>query len=162
MTRLGLGAKPPEDLKEWGLKRQKLSSNDELRRKLLGKDYAKLRGIGGHDRMQHRDDGSPLAVGSKPRPQPVKRGLEGDSSDEEGGRASLGRNKVKKSVEVIETNSDDEVEAEAKDTKELRSGRQELLKSSRRANNYLDEVLSQKKEKKHRSKRKKAKGDKKT
>ena len=112
--------------------------------------------------MQHRDDGSPLAVGSKPRPQPVKRGLEGDSSDEEGGRASLGRNKVKKSVEVIETNSDDEVEAEAKDTKELRSGRQELLKSSRRANNYLDEVLSQKKEKKHRSKRKKAKGDKKT
>ncbi|KAL8842968.1 MAG: hypothetical protein Q9176_002271 [Flavoplaca citrina] len=159
---LGLGAEPPEDLKEWDLKRQKLSSNDELRKKLLGKDYAKLRCTSGHDRMQHRDAGSPLAVGSKPRPPPVKRGLEGDSSDEEGGRASLGRKKVKKPAEVIETNSDDEVEAEAKDQKELRSGRQELLKISRRANNYLDEVLSQKKEKKQKSKRKKAKGDKQT
>ncbi|KAL9633596.1 MAG: hypothetical protein Q9204_003332 [Flavoplaca sp. TL-2023a] len=159
---LGLGAKPPEDLREWDLKRQKLSSNDELRRKLLGKDYAKLRGTNGHDRMQHRDAGYPLAVGSKPRPPPVKRGLEGDSSDEEDGRASLGRKKVKKPAEVIETNSDDEIEAEAKDTKEFRSGRQEPLKNSRRANNYLDEVLSQKKEKKYKSKRKKAKGDKQT
>ncbi|KAL9037475.1 MAG: hypothetical protein Q9180_003694, partial [Flavoplaca navasiana] len=61
------------------------------------------------------------------------------------------------------TNNDDEVEAEeAKDKKELRSGRQEPLKNSRRANNYLDEVLSKKKEKKHKSKRKKAKGDKQT
>lgn len=139
-----------------------MSSNDELRRQLLGKNYAKLRGTSGHDRMQHRDAGSPLAVGSKPRPTPVKRGLEGDSSDEEGGRASLGRKKVKKPAEVIETNNDDEFEAEAKDKKDLRSGREEPLKNTRRANNYLDEVLSLKKEKQRKSKRKKAKMNKQT
>ncbi|KAL8852966.1 MAG: hypothetical protein Q9221_002216 [Calogaya cf. arnoldii] len=153
---LGLGAKIPEDLKDWDLKRQKLSSNDQLRRQLLGKDHAKLRVKGGHERPAHRDAGPPLLVGSKPRPAPAKRGLGDNSSDDEGGRASLGRKKVKRPAEAIEPEKDESLE-DAVNVEEPRNERQDTLKRSKKANNYLDEILSQKKQKKHKSKKKKGK-----
>ncbi|KAL8659802.1 MAG: hypothetical protein Q9226_000230 [Calogaya cf. arnoldii] len=147
---LGLGAKIPEDLKDWHLKRQKLSSNDQLRRQLLGKDYAKLRVKGGQERTALRDAGPPQLVGSKPRPTPVKRGLGDDSSDDEGGRASLGRKKVKKPKK-------DESLEDTVTKEEPKNERQDTLKRSKKANNYLDEVLSQRNQKKHKSKKKKEK-----
>ncbi|KAL8750602.1 MAG: hypothetical protein Q9199_006962 [Rusavskia elegans] len=154
---LGLGAKLPEDLKDWDLKRQKLSSNDQLRRQLLGKDHAKLRSKDSHDRTALRDAEPPLSIGSKPRPTPVKRGLEDENSDAEGGRASLGRKKVKKPAEAAGPEKDKCIE-DAVNKEEPGNERQATLKHSKKANNYLDEVLSKRKEKQHKAKKKKEKG----
>ncbi|KAL8673114.1 MAG: hypothetical protein Q9168_002446 [Polycauliona sp. 1 TL-2023] len=156
---LGLGAKIPENLKDWDLKRPKLSSNDQLRRQLLGKDHAKLGVKGGFQQTALNDAGPSLQVGSKPRPRPVKRGLEDDSSDEEGGRASLGRKKVKKPAEDIETEQADHVGGGTKIKEERRDEQHGTEKPSGRARNYLDEVLSQNREKKRKSRRKKEKKD---
>ncbi|KAL8995375.1 MAG: hypothetical protein Q9169_004883 [Polycauliona sp. 2 TL-2023] len=152
---LGLGAKLPDNPKDWDLKRQTLSSNDQLRRQLLGQDHAKLRARGGYEKPALTHVGPPTLVGSKPRPTTVKRGLEHDSSDEEGGRASLGRKKAKKPAEVIKPEQAQSVEEDIKNIEDGRNERQGTGKHPARAKNYLDEVLSQKREKKRKSKRKK-------
>ncbi|KAI4219062.1 MAG: hypothetical protein L6R36_008585 [Xanthoria steineri] len=157
-TRLGLGAKPPEDLKDWDLKRQKWSSNDQLRRQLLGKDHGKLRSEGGDRRTVRRDAGPLPLLGSKPRPAPIKRGLEDDGSDDEGGRASLGRKKVKTPAEAAEPEKAASVQADVMNNEEPGDERQATVKHSKKANNYLDEVLSQRKGRKHKAKKKKGEG----
>lgn len=148
-----MGAKVPEDGE---LKRQKLTSDDLLRRQLLGKDYAKkLRDKDGHRQGDHRSVGATLLVGSKPRPALGKRKADG-SSDEEGGRSSLG--KKKKHHEHTKTGKDRDAEAEvgeeAMDHEDIRRERLEAAKQSKKPTNYLDEVLSRKSEKKHKSKKK--------
>ncbi|KAL8861532.1 MAG: hypothetical protein Q9178_002056 [Gyalolechia marmorata] len=151
---LGLGAKP-EDVKDWDLKKQRMSSNDLLRRQLLGNNHAKSRLKGGHEWMDRRDGGPPLPVGSKPRPTPVNRALENDSSDDGGGRASLGRKKRKKPAGPIEPQKDEQIEADAMNNEEPRNERQDPMEYSKRANNYLDEVLSQRRQKKQKTKKEK-------
>ncbi len=130
-----------------------MSSNDLLRRQLLGKDHAKSRLKGGHEWMDRRDGGPPLPVGSKPRPTPVNRALENDSSDDGGGRASLGRKKRKKPAEPIEPQNDERIEGDAMNNEEPGNERQDPMKHSKRANNYLDEVLSQRRQKKQKTKK---------
>lgn len=139
------------------MKRQKWSSNDQLRRQLLGKDHGKLRNEGGDRRTVHRDAGPLPLLGSKPRPAPIKRGLEDDGSDDEGGRASLGRKKVKTPSEATELEKAASVEADARKKEEPRDEGQATVKHSKKANNYLDEVLSQRKGRKHKAKKKKGK-----
>ncbi|KAL8918823.1 MAG: hypothetical protein Q9172_005257 [Xanthocarpia lactea] len=151
---LGLGAKP-EEVKDWDLKKQRMSSNDLLPRQLLGNDHAKLRLKGGHERMNRSGDGPPLPVGSKPRPTPVNRALENDSSDDGGGRASLGRKKRRKPAEQIEPQKDEQIEADAMNNEKPRNERQDPVEYSKRANNYLDEVLSQRRQKKQKTKKEK-------
>ncbi|KAL8745688.1 MAG: hypothetical protein Q9184_007842 [Pyrenodesmia sp. 2 TL-2023] len=152
---LGLGAKVPDDLKDGDMKRQKLTSNDLLRRQLLGKDHAKARSQGGHRHADQKAPGATLPVGSKPRPAALKRKAD-DSSEDEGGRSSLGKRKHLKYISTGKSGGEgSELVAEAMDHKDKRRERPEVIKSSRRSTNYLDEVLSQKNEKKHKSKKKK-------
>ncbi|KAL8697564.1 MAG: hypothetical protein Q9224_002252 [Gallowayella concinna] len=148
---LGLGAKVPTDLKYGDVKRQKMSSNDLLRRQLLGKDHARLQNKGDHGQGGQRIVERSLVIGSKPRPIPVKRKGESESSGDEGGRSSLGKKKRKKWVEIVDS---EEMEGADADMVKDEESPRELVKKEKKANNYLDEVLSQKKEKKPKKKKK--------
>ncbi|KAL8872612.1 MAG: hypothetical protein Q9174_001781 [Haloplaca sp. 1 TL-2023] len=146
---LGLGAAIPDDMDEEHLKRQKMSSHDQLRRQLLGKDYAKLQGKGSGRQGSQRGIANPLPVGSKPRPTAPKRQAEDVSSDEEDGRSRLGR-KRQQVVDLQGTES-----GTAQHRHELEAGTADDVKVSRKPSSYLDEVLSQKQKKPKNKKRKK-------
>ncbi|KAL8837610.1 MAG: hypothetical protein Q9170_002453 [Blastenia crenularia] len=148
---LGLGAKPPEIIKDGDPKRQKLSSNDVLRRQLLGKDHAKLRSKIEQRGVVPGGSGGTMLVGSNPRPAPAKRKLEDESSGDEGGRSSLGKKKLR-STNAREEKK--EVEAETMRPPDHEQEPQEPKRNAKVGGSYLDEVLSQK-EKKRREKRKK-------
>ncbi|KAL8766649.1 MAG: hypothetical protein Q9209_006632 [Squamulea sp. 1 TL-2023] len=152
---LGLGAKIPEDIKDWDLKRQKSSSNDLLRRQLLGKDHAKLQNKYSPGQASFLGTESVPHFGSKPRPVPAKRKLEDCSSEDEGGRSSLGKEKLKrKPMRTFNPTKDEKSEADTIDYEDPRREQPETLKPLKKPSNYLDEVLVQRREKKHRKKKK--------
>lgn len=146
---MGLGATIPEDLKDGDLKRQKLDSNDLLRRQLLGKDHAKLQNKSANRQVNKMGTGGVLPVGSKPRPTAAKREAEDVSSDDEGGRSQLGKKRRRDAVDADKHGGIDE------DHGELGKERKEDVKYSKKATSYLDEVLSRKKKKKHQGKKRK-------
>ena len=142
--RLGLGAPLPADIKDGDPRRQELTSNDKLRRQLLGKDFQRLQGKGA---MTGESGPGSVQVGSKPRPAPVKRELEPDD-EHEAGRSSLGKSKRKKVT----------VRQEAADVKVPYGGEAKTPDNPRppkKASNYLDEVLADKSRKKQKKKNKK-------
>lgn len=148
--RLGLGAPLPADIQDGDARRQELTSNDKLRRQLLGKNHLKL--------QNKRLDGSKSApgsvqLGSKPRPADVKREWDSDDEDE-AGRSSLGKSKRKKVAatrEAADGGDDEGVKAlDGEETKRLDNSR-----PPKKASNYLDEVLAEKSRKKQKKKNKK-------
>ncbi|KAL9005128.1 MAG: hypothetical protein Q9188_002082 [Gyalolechia gomerana] len=146
---LGLGAKPPEDVKDGDLKRQKLTSNDVLRRQLLGKDHARLYSKHHQRPGEQRGTTGILPAGSKPQHASTIRKLEEESSGDEGGRSSLGNRKHGR-LDVNEGQK--EVETVSTYQRQRQNERQQSLKHTRATGNYLDEVLSRK-EKKHKKKK---------
>ncbi|KAL8723773.1 MAG: hypothetical protein Q9225_000068 [Loekoesia sp. 1 TL-2023] len=148
---LGLGAKPPEDIKDGDLKRQKLSSNDVLRKQLLGKDYARAQDKESRRQGIHGGLGGILSAGSKSRPTPTKRKAEDESSGDEGGRSSLGKRKYR---DMGTSNGSEGTKLDASNNHVEPNEHARAGKNARKATNYLDEVLSQK-EKKHKKKKKK-------
>ncbi|KAL8925387.1 MAG: hypothetical protein Q9208_003479 [Pyrenodesmia sp. 3 TL-2023] len=155
---LGLGAKVPDNLKDGDLKRQKPTSNDLLRRQLLGKDHAKAVSKEGHRQADQRGAGATLPVGSKPRPALLKRKAD-ESSEDEGGRSSLGRRKHREHIsDGLNGGEVSEIVEEATHREDKRRDSPEAVQRPRKSTNYLDEVLSRKNEKKHKSKKKKNKG----
>ncbi|KAL8705250.1 MAG: hypothetical protein Q9201_001629 [Fulgogasparrea decipioides] len=151
---LGLGANIPEDVNNGELKKQKLDSNDLLRKQLLGDDYAKRRGAGSHGQGNQRGIAGALPVGSKPRPAPSKRKAEDLSSSDEGGRSTLGKKKQREIV-PFEQIAKSDVGALAHGG--VQSEQPEDVRLSKKATSYLDEVLSQK-QKKHKVKKKRKVG----
>lgn len=131
----GLGAKATttEDESE----ARTVNSDEKLRTLLLGKDWVK------------KQERTSVAVtlpkhGSKPRPAPVKVVNEGDESEEEGGRSSLGKSKawkknggkVQRAEDVVEDVDDSaQVAVEAKIA--------DMSAPPKRARSYLDEVLAE-------------------
>lgn len=63
---------------------------------------------------------------------------------------------MKKPVDAVGPEKDECIE-DAMDKEEPGNERQATMKHSKKANNYLDEVLSQRKEKKHKATKKKEK-----
>ena len=145
--RLGLGAKLPQD---GDVKRQELSSNDKLRRQLLGKDMAKLYSKSGRG---GKLGPGVMPLGSKPRPAPTKKVEEED--DDEEGRSSLGKSKRRKQVQNQKPVAQED-QAEA-----LGSAEPTVSENARRSKkvstNYLDEVLAEQQRKKQKKKRKREK-----
>jgi len=150
--RLGLGAPLPKDIPDGDRRRQELSSNDKLRKQLLGKGFPKLQarvlekskvGSGGRQ------------VFARPRTTPVKRQLEEEEEEEEeGGRSSLGKSK-RQMVKVGSPDGGDEVDDDARpssNVKAIPTGNDGGRKS---ASNYLDEVLAEKSQKRRRNKKRK-------
>lgn len=145
-NRLGLGASIP---KEHEIKRQKESTNELLRKQLLGKDYKKFQST----------KPSSFEAGPKLRP-PTKRPAE---SDDEGGRSSLGRSKRPKKRPCNELQNGillEEEEAAGTTTTIEAVDHPNPASSPPTAprNSYLDEVLLAKKSSKRRKKNRKKKG----
>ncbi|KLJ08911.1 hypothetical protein EMPG_15659 [Blastomyces silverae] len=92
--KLGLGAPLPKSQQDGSSNRTELSSNEKLRKQLLGKNYKKFLGT----------PSGPVVAGSRPLPDTTKqqqrqhhqRAKESDDDDEDEGRSSLGRNKRKR------------------------------------------------------------------
>ncbi|KAL9585436.1 MAG: hypothetical protein Q9203_004243 [Teloschistes exilis] len=147
---LGMGAKIPEDGTNGDLKRQKLTSDETLRKHLLGRDHAKLQNKGGRGQRDRTGLGRAMPAGSKPRPTPGKREEDRISSDDEGGRSQLGK-KRRREMEKLEEEQTTEVDASLDNGV---AGKKRLdSKRSTKATSYLDEVLAQK-QKKHKSRKK--------
>ncbi|KAM5451734.1 hypothetical protein MaudCBS49596_003561 [Microsporum audouinii] len=121
--KLGLGAPIPQKEADGSIKRTELSSNDKLRKQLLGKNFQKAEAA--------------KSKNARPRIKPAGpipgRGNEiVEDSDEEDGRSSLGKGKREKHSEGQSTAS------------------KAVSGTKKRSSSYLDEVLSQRKPKKGR------------
>ncbi len=138
-----MGATLPKD---GGVKREELSSNEQLRKQLLGRDYKKA--------QAGKKDKGVVAFGSKPKPVDSKRQISPESEGE-GGRSSLGKSKRKRQME--QTEEGPEV-SDGEATKATRAG----LGTSpprNRGINYLDEVLAEKSRRQHKKSKKRKKHD---
>ena len=135
--RLGLGGVIPKDGE---MKREELSSNDKLRKQLLGNDYARKHADRNRRIEAKGSHRSPLPAGSKPRPAQSKPRGE-DNSEDDGGRSSLGKSKMGAVKRPHQPSARlDESDAVEGSTDSPRP---------KRASNYLDEVLADRSRKKH-------------
>lgn len=135
------------------VKREELSSNEKLRRQLLGKDWEKK--LGKRKREEGESKSRPLMVGSKPRAANSKKVKE--DSDEEPGRSALGKSRGK-AERKLAGQPDDTAREDAvlplstsTDVRPMEDSRG----SKRQSNNYLDEVLADRSRKKHKKSKKK-------
>ena len=126
-------------------------SNDKLRKQLLGKDYAKKHADGKGREEQKKSKSGPLHVGSKPHT--IRR--EDDGSEDNEGRSSLGKSKHR--VYRMEEGVDTGVTFLKQSDNAVLDQPVSPPRPSKRASNYLDEVLADRSRKKHKSKRKKQK-----
>ena len=124
-------------------------SNDILRKQLLGKDYAKKHTDGKGREEQNKSKSGPLHVGSKPH----RMRREDDGSEDDEGRSCLGKSKHR--VYRMEEGVDTGVTFLKQSDSAMLAQPVNLPRPSKRANNYLDEVLADRSRKKQKSKRKK-------
>lgn len=145
-----MGATVPKDGKG---RREELSSNDKLRKQLLGKDHEKKMG------KRKREDGQvrlgSVLIGSKPRPTPSERQVEEDSEDEPG-RSALGKSRHISKEKLAHQSMVGTEDA----TRQLKEPEQEplaeLSRPHKRTSNYLDEVLADRSRRKHKKANRKA------
>ena len=154
-ARLGLGAPLPKEVLDGDANRQELSSNDKLRKQLLGKDFRKLqaKSIGGRGGLSRSGVTQP---GSKPRPINTERALDHDDKDEdeEGGRSSVGRSKRHRLDAVMTVGDEQEgIVAESKAPNEAFESTSS--RSTKRSRSYLDQILQEKSHKKQKKKKQK-------
>ncbi|OAX81882.1 hypothetical protein ACJ72_03780 [Emergomyces africanus] len=152
--KLGLGAPLPQSQADGSFNRTELSSNEKLRKQLLGKNYKKSTS-GGHVNSSRGPLVAAAAAEKKKKQQqqqyhqlPVNSQLESDD-DEDEGRSSLGRNKRQRTKEKTT-----EVEKDATVTRRTTDGdsntgdnksADDRQRSSQRKKpvSYLDELLSE-------------------
>ncbi|KAI9840302.1 MAG: hypothetical protein M1837_001789 [Sclerophora amabilis] len=143
-TTLGVGAQLPTDHE----KRRRLTSEDQLRRKLLGKNARK-------SHVEHPK--SELLRSTPPTAKGLGQGSLHDESDseEDGGRSSLGRAKRQKVLTPREDGIDGQTPTISDvGEKTVASSKESSARKGR--GNFLDEVLVQKSQKKKRKRKTKA------
>ena len=138
------------------MKREQLSSNDKLRKQLLGSDYARKHKNGDRRNGEQIVKSNPFPTGSKPCPTPSKQYAE-DDSDDDRGRSSLGKSKQRATKNRVQQSINPDENDLAKPDKTEKDG---LLESRppKRSSNYLDEVLADRSRKKHKKSKKQKKG----
>ncbi|MCJ1469998.1 hypothetical protein MMC07_008643 [Pseudocyphellaria aurata] len=145
---LGLGASIS---KEGEIKRQKETTDDFLRKQLLGREYKKLQSNRGSEGIR-----SGLGVGQtgvKSRPSYIKRPV--DESDDEGGRSSLGRSKRPKPEKELQNGTLNSAVTKVEAVHPNVSTASTASQSSIISSNYLDEVLADRSRKKSKKNKKK-------
>ncbi|KZF22788.1 hypothetical protein L228DRAFT_238696 [Xylona heveae TC161] len=183
---LGLGAPLPKDVPDGAVKRRDLSSNEALRKRLLGKNANKIQSKslpavhGSSTPLPGKNTLAGNKKGDLSRSGPVHArysAATSDDEDDEGGRSSLGKSKKRatKSEETI-PNLGSKSLPEAEDDESNEEGRassktqpssvaQSTTSSVKRARaaNFLDEMLAEKaqrkKKKKNKNKQKEATGN---
>ncbi|KAK2810400.1 hypothetical protein FQN50_002889 [Emmonsiellopsis sp. PD_5] len=136
--KLGLGAPLPKSQADGSANRTELSSNEKLRKQLMGKNYKKFA-------ANAQNTGRPVAE-KKHQPPPASR-VEPESDDEEEGRSSLGKNKRKRPMRE-DKNTAVEGEDDAENAEFTSNSRTSQRK---KPVSYLDELLSQRLKKKKRT-----------
>ena len=127
------------------------TSIDKLRKQLLGKDYARKHADGKAREEQKYPRSGPSHVGSKSHT--IRR--EDDDNEDDEGRSSLWKSKhrVHKREEGVDTSETFLTQSE----NAMLDQPATPPRPSKRASNYLDEVLADRSRKKQKSKRKKQK-----
>ena len=139
-SRLALGARLAKDGE---VKRGEVSTDEKLRKRLLGKGYAKDQG-NKSKKIEKPVRGS-MPFGNKPCLTPANRGAESDS--DEGGRSSLGKSRQDRRQVRARSETEPRVCVKPRKYKEV----------PRKASNYLDEVLADRTLQKQRRSEKKRK-----
>ena len=150
-SRLGLGGTARKDCE---VKREELSSNDKLREQLLGRGYAKRHAEGKIRGVQKPLQRNSLQVEGKTRIIQPRRQAN-DSSEDEGGRSTLGKSKHRIPVIAGKQNIDSNNNAMGQADNVIPDEPTKPPRPPKRANCYLDEVLAERSRKKQKSKRKK-------
>lgn len=134
------------------MKRQDLSSNEKLRKQMLGNDYVKRL------KQRGREGSKPgrglQGMGSKPRPASTKREVDDDESEEDEGRSSLGKSRQDAKRRRVEPENEADVDATV-DGEEAGGDVEGDSKPQKKASNYLDEVLAERSQKKRKKNKKK-------
>ncbi|KAJ5565209.1 hypothetical protein N7513_001451 [Penicillium frequentans] len=145
---LGVGAPLPEKAADGSWNRTELSSNDKLRKQLLGKNYDRF--------MKAEAERKAAAKASTTAAQAAKTAAaagnkqdEESDDDEEGRFASIGRNKrkaaplkAKAKAKVVEEDKDSQEDGQDAPSKEV-PVRQAPVKGKKKATSYLDELLAE-------------------
>lgn len=127
----------PKKAADGSWERTELSSNDKLRKQLLGRNWEKM----STQIPVGKQTGRPNPT--KPLPQEIRnKNTEDTSGDDEEGRSSLGKNKRKRTVQ------DQQSLDETSESKESTSAMTPKRTGAKKTGSYLDEVLSQRKKKK--------------
>ncbi|EDN11245.1 DUF3245 superfamily domain-containing protein [Histoplasma capsulatum] len=162
--KLGLGAPIPKSQEDNSFNRTELSSNEKLRKQLLGKNYKKFT-----SKVPVNGSRDPRLVLEKKQQQHRQHAKEQPQSDDEDeGRSSLGRNKRKIVTEkTIQAGTDDGAAIAIPTTTATPNGNGDIddLKSDdgspqrsaqrKKPASYLDELLSERSKKKKRKRNKK-------
>ncbi|KAJ6084412.1 Protein of unknown function DUF3245 [Penicillium sp. IBT 16267x] len=146
---LGLGAPLPEKAADGSWNRTELSSNDKLRKQLLGKNYDRF--------MKAEAEKKAAAKASTAAAQAAKTAAaaankqDEESDDEEEGRMALiGRNKrkaapLKAKAKVVDEEQEKDSQEDGQDAPSAKEVpvRQAPLKGKKKATSYLDELLAE-------------------
>ncbi|KAJ6018045.1 Protein of unknown function DUF3245 [Penicillium sp. IBT 35674x] len=143
---LGVGAPLPEKAADGSWNRTELSSNDKLRKQLLGKNYDRFMKAEA-ERKAAAKASTAAAQAAKTAATAANKQDEESDDDEEGRFASIGRNKrkaapIKTKAKVVEEDKDSQEDGQEPSAKEV-PVRQAPLKGKKKATSYLDELLAE-------------------
>ncbi|KAJ6104234.1 hypothetical protein N7523_010554 [Penicillium sp. IBT 18751x] len=143
---LGVGAPLPEKAADGSWKRTELSSNDKLRKQLLGRNYDKIMKAAAANKSAPQNSGPASAKTMSATP------VQEESDDEEEGRAAMvgknrkaGTSQTKKPLVVDHENTDKADGDESVPAQEVPS--KAPSKGRRKATTYLDELLAERSKK---------------
>lgn len=156
-TRLGVGAPLPEKAADGSWNRTELSSNDKLRKQLLGRNYDKVMKAAAANKASTGKSGAASQVGKAGASAGTSGLDEGSDDDEEEGRSAMVGKKRKKGndsgmtrpvVAAEETSAVEQagVVNEAGSTNEM-PAKSAPTKGRKKATSYLDELLAERSKK---------------
>ncbi|KAJ5632258.1 hypothetical protein N7490_008597 [Penicillium lividum] len=146
---LGVGAPLPEKAADGSWNRTELSSNDKLRKQLLGKNYDRFMKAEAEKKASAKE--SAAAAQAAKMAQAAKANQQDESDDEEEGRmASLARNqrkaaplKAKAKVNVEEKGQEQDTTQEDGQDSSTKEVPVRQAKGKKKATSYLDELLAE-------------------
>ncbi|KAJ5659138.1 hypothetical protein N7507_005589 [Penicillium longicatenatum] len=144
---LGVGAPLPEKAADGSWNRTELSSNDKLRKQLLGKNYDRFMKAEAEKKAAAKAS-TAAAQAAKTAAAAANQQDEESDDDEEGRLASIGRNKRKAAPLKAKTkvvNGEDKGSQDEQDVPSAKEVpvRQAPLKGKKKATSYLDELLAE-------------------
>lgn len=152
--RLGVGAPLPEKAADGSWNRTELSSNDKLRKQLLGRNYDKIMKASAANRASNLKAGAPSSQMSKTAAVATTGEGEGSDDDDEGRSTMVGKKRgkmqanktasvaVRDDHEIVSSvGTDDSSSTNELSTKTAPSKR-------KKATSYLDELLAERSKKK--------------
>ncbi|KAL1999515.1 hypothetical protein VTN02DRAFT_4391 [Thermoascus thermophilus] len=145
--KLGLGAPLPQSANDGSWNRTELSSNDKLRRQLLGRNYQKA--------TLKSSSNQPTGKTAPPTAASVSKPEDEEEEEEEGRATLLGKKKNKRKIAATQDDDDDDETPAASETANGGGGSSSSStktgtgsRSKKKAGSFLDEILAGRSKKK--------------